>query len=48
LLTVSVAVLSVLVIVHEPCDTSAALQLPLELYPVGTGDSVAVHVGSPL
>lgn len=47
LFTVSVALFSVLVIVQEPADSSAE-QVPVEVYPVGTGDSVAVQVGLPL
>jgi hypothetical protein len=42
-----VALFSVLTIVQEP-TLRVALQVPLELYPVGIGDSVAVHVGLPL
>ena len=44
--TVKVAELSVLTIVQEPALRFAA-QLPLDVYPVGTGASVAVHKGSP-
>jgi hypothetical protein len=47
LYTVSVALFSVLVIVHEPVS-SAAEQVPVDVYPVGTGDSVAVQLGLPL
>ena len=43
---VKVALLSVLVIVHWPAATRAALQVPVELYPAGTDDSVAVQLGS--
>ena len=46
--TEKVALLRVLVIVHWPTATRAALQVPVELYPVGIGDSVAVQLGSPL
>jgi hypothetical protein len=45
--TSKVAELSVLTMVQEPA-VSAAEQVPLEVYPVGTGDSVAVHVGLPV
>jgi hypothetical protein len=47
LFTVNVAVLSVLVIVHVPV-LRVAEHVPLEEYPDGTGDSVAVQVGSPV
>jgi microcompartment protein CcmK/EutM len=46
LFTVNVAVLRVFVIMHDPAD-SAAAHVPLDVYPAGTGDSVAVHSGSP-
>jgi hypothetical protein len=47
LFTVKVAVFSVLTIVQDPAE-SAAAQVPVDVYPVGIGDSVAVQVGSPL
>jgi hypothetical protein len=37
---------STLTIVHVPVD-SAAEHVPVDVYPSGIGDSVAVHVGSP-
>jgi hypothetical protein len=43
---VNVPDLSVLVIVHEPA-VSAAEHDPVDSYPDGIGDSVAVHVGLP-
>ena len=45
LFTVNVALRRVFTIVHWPALRSAE-HVPLELYPVGIGDSVAVHVGS--
>jgi hypothetical protein len=47
LFTVKVAMFCVFTIVQEPTVT-LALHVPLELYPVGIGVSVAVHSGSPL
>jgi hypothetical protein len=47
LLTVNVAWLRVLTMVHEAAERSA-VQVPLEEYPFGTGDSVAVQFGSPV
>lgn len=44
--TVKFAELSVFTIVQEPALRFAA-QVPVEVYPVGTGASVAVHSGSP-
>jgi hypothetical protein len=44
--TVKVAVLSVFTMVQEPALRFAA-HVPLDVYPVGTGDSVAVQSGSP-
>ena len=46
LLTTNVSVLRVLTIVHEP-TLRRAEQVPVEVYPPGIGDSVAVQVGSP-
>lgn len=45
--TVKVALFCVLVMVQEPV-VSVALQVPVEVYPVGIGDSVAVQVGLPV
>lgn len=47
LLTVSVAWLSVFVIVQEPVVRLAA-HVPVDEYPAGTGDSVAVQFGLPV
>jgi hypothetical protein len=47
LLTWNVSVLRLLTIVQAPTLKSAA-QVPLEVYPPGTGDSVAVQSGSPV
>ena len=44
--TWKMAPLRVFVIVHWPTATRAALQVPLDAYPVGIGDSVAVQLGS--
>jgi hypothetical protein len=46
LFTVNVALFCVFVIVQEPV-VKDALHVPVEVYPLGTGDSVAVHVGLP-
>jgi hypothetical protein len=45
--TLSVALVCVLVIVQDPVE-SVAEQVPVDVYPAGIGDSVAVHVGLPL
>jgi hypothetical protein len=46
LLTWKVSEVIVLTIVQLPA-LRAALQVPLDVYPAGTGDSVAVQFGSP-
>jgi len=47
LLTVKLAVFSVLTIVQDPVIRGAE-QVPLDVYPAGIGDSVAVHDGLPV
>jgi hypothetical protein len=46
LFTTTWAVRRVFTIVQEPVSR-AAEQVPVEAYPAGIGDSVAVHVGLP-
>jgi hypothetical protein len=47
LLTTTWAVRRVFTIVQVPAESSAE-HVPVDEYPIGIGDSVAVHVGSPL